>query len=348
MRFLWILLVAGCVLADEVKMKNGDRLTGSVVRLDPKELILKTEYAGEIKIVREQVAAIETSEAVNILLKDGQSIIGKLRSVDDRFEMSTETAGMVAAKQADVILFRSKADQDNYLRDLDRLRNPRLIDLWAGFVDVGYAQARGNASTSTISSSAKATRTTTRDAINTYFFSLYSSNTTAGRNTLTANSIRGGIKYDLNFTPKYYAFFSTDLEFDEFQGLDLRFVPAGGLGWHFIKNRSTVWDIFGGASMNREFFTTGLRRTSGELLAGNELTHKFSEMFTFSEKIVLFNNVSETGNYRVNGDVAFAAALRKWLSWQVSASNRYLSNPLPGRKTNDILVTTGIRFTFAK
>ncbi len=337
-----------CAHADEIKMKNGDRLSGSVVRLDNKELTLKTEYAGDLKINREMVVGIETAEPVNILLKDGQSIIGKLKSVEDRFEMATETAGVVSAKQADVILFRSKGDQDNYLKELDRIRNPRLVDLWTGSVDLGYAQARGNASTSTISSAAKVLRTTSRDSINAYFFSLSSSNSTTGSNVQTANSIRGGVKYDVNISPKYYAFFSTDLEFDEFQGLDLRFVPAGGLGYHFVKKPSTVWDFFAGGSMNREFFNTGLKRTSGEVLFGNELSHKFSGIFTLSEKIVFFNNVTETGNYRVNADVALATALRKWLSWQIAASNRYLSNPLAGRKTNDVLVTTGVRLTFAK
>ena len=38
----------------------------------------------------------------------------------------------------------------------------------------------------------------------------------------------------------------------------------------------------------------------------------------------------------------------KWLSWNVSLSDRYLSNPAPGRKTNDVLYTTGLGITFAR
>jgi len=143
-----------------------------------------------------------------------------------------------------------------------------------------------------------------------------------------------------------YTFGSTDLEFDEFQRLDLRFVPAGGLGYHWIKNKNTMWDLFGGGSLNREFFASGLKRNSGEVLMGNELSHKFAGVFTFSEKIVFYNNVTSSGNYRLNTDVAFAAAIKKWLSYQVTASNRYLSNPLPGRKTNDLVITTGVRLVF--
>jgi putative salt-induced outer membrane protein YdiY len=331
-----------------VKLKNGDRLTGSVTRLDDKELTLKTEYAGDLKIKRDAVASIETTEVVTVGLKDGQSLVGRMKMAEGKVEVTAETVGVVTAKESDVTLFRSKAEQDGYLKSIERLRNPRLVDLWTGAVDLGYAQAKGNAQTNTINTSAKVLRTTTRDSINAYFYSLYSKNSSSGQSILAANSIRGGLKYDLNLTPRFYVFGSTDLEFDEFQKLDLRFVPAGGVGFHWIKNKQTVWDLFGGGSLNREFFQGGLTRTSGEILLGNELSHKFWNVMTMGEKIVLFNNVTNSGNYRLNSDVVLAASIKKWLSYQVTGSSRYLSNPPPGRKTHDLVITTGIRLVFAQ
>jgi putative salt-induced outer membrane protein YdiY/small nuclear ribonucleoprotein (snRNP)-like protein len=350
MRVFLLLVFLACWpgFGDEVKLKNGDRLTGTVTRFDSKELTITTEYAGDVKIKRESVLSVETTDAVNVSLKDGQSLVGRLKLAGEKVEVSSETIGTVSAREADMTLFRNKADQEAYLRDVERAKNPRLVDLWTGAVDLGYAQARGNAQTNTISSAAKVLRTTSRDSINVFFQSLYSKNQNNGLSVLAANSIRGGLKYDLNITPKMYTFGSTDLEFDEFQRLDLRFVPAGGLGYHWFKTKKTTWDLFGGGSLNREFFNSGLNRTSGEVLAGNELTHRFAGMFTLSEKIVFYNNVTTSGNYRLNGDVAFAAAIKKWLSYQVTASNRYLSNPLPGRKTNDLVITTGVRLVFVR
>ena len=40
--------------------------------------------------------------------------------------------------------------------------------------------------------------------------------------------------------------------------------------------------------------------------------------------------------------------LKKWLAWHVTASDRFLSNPLPGRQRNDLLLSTGLRLSFAK
>jgi hypothetical protein len=62
----------------------------------------------------------------------------------------------------------------------------------------------------------------------------------------------------------------------------------------------------------------------------------------------MFNNLSDTGAYRVNFDLGVATKIKKWLSWNLALSDRYLSDPVPGRKPNDWLYTTGIGIAFAR
>ena len=50
----------------------------------------------------------------------------------------------------------------------------------------------------------------------------------------------------------------------------------------------------------------------------------------------------------INFDVGAVTALKKWLSFQLTASDRYLSTPVGGRKRNDVLLTTGFRVSFAR
>jgi hypothetical protein len=38
----------------------------------------------------------------------------------------------------------------------------------------------------------------------------------------------------------------------------------------------------------------------------------------------------------------------RWLSWQLTVSDRFLSNPVFGRQRNDVLYTTGLRLRFAR
>ncbi|RPJ21290.1 MAG: DUF481 domain-containing protein, partial [Desulfobacteraceae bacterium] len=45
---LFVVLAWGQASADEVWLKNGDRLTGKVVSLDAGTLVFKTSYAGDL------------------------------------------------------------------------------------------------------------------------------------------------------------------------------------------------------------------------------------------------------------------------------------------------------------
>lgn len=77
-----LLLVCGATLhpaaADEVRLTNGDRLTGTAVRLADGKLTFKTDYAGEIGLDWGQVVALATDEPVRVVLADGTRIEGTL------------------------------------------------------------------------------------------------------------------------------------------------------------------------------------------------------------------------------------------------------------------------------
>jgi putative salt-induced outer membrane protein YdiY len=332
------------LFADQITMKNGDRFTGAVVKLDGKNLVFKSDYAGNITVPWDAVAAISSTMPLSITLQDGQLVVGQVTTADNKLVIQTRDAGTVTASRESVQMVRSQAEQ----AEADRYRNPRITDLWAGFVDFGYAAARGNSTTNNLNVSANATRATTRDKTEVAFTSLYASNKVSGKSVVTANAIRGGIGYNLNLTPLTFAFASLDLEYDQFQGLDLRFAPAGGFGYHALKTDTTVLDAFGGGSLNREFFSSGLTRSSFEILGGEDLTYKLSAITSLHERLSFYPNITRTGDYRINFDLSAATTLKKWLSWQLTASDRLLSDPLPGRKTNDFIFTTGLRVTFAK
>ncbi len=342
------LLLTGALLADSVTMKNGDRLTGSVIRVEGDSLTLKSELAGEVKIPFASITSIDSGAPLSLMLKDGQTLVGSLQAEADRYTVTTATAGRVETTKEQITTIRSAEEQTRYLARLDRLTNPRLLDLWTGFFDAGYAATRGNAETNTINVGAYLARATSRDKITLYFTSINTNARLQGQTQQTANAIRGGGRYDLNLSKKSFVFALSDLEFDQFQRLDLRFVLGGGGGYHVIQNKQTLFDLFAGANLNKEFFSTGLRRTSTELILGNELNHKIGGNIVFTERLVFYPNMSNSGNYRLNFDTGLSTNINKWLAWNVGFSNRYLSNPVPGAKTNDLLFTTGIRLTFAK
>jgi hypothetical protein len=125
---------------------------------------------------------------------------------------------------------------------------------------------------------------------------------------------------------------------------ELLTLRSTGCAW---KLRATV-DFFGGGSLNKEYFSTGLNRTSGEALVGEEITYKLSSRTSLKEKTVFFPNMSETGEFCLNFDTSAVMALKTWLGWQITFSDRYLSDPVIGAKSNDVLLSTGLRLTFGK
>ena len=350
MRYLiCVLFFAGLSWADQITLTNGDRVTGSLIRSDSKILVLKTETAGELTFKWESIAAISAPGPLYIGLGGGQMIVGSVETVNGRFSVTTQNAGVVVTSKESIQFIRNNDEQAKAQSEIDHFRNPRLVDLWVGNLDLGFAASRGNANTETLTLSTNAQRATTRDKIAVYYTSIFSSSDFAGGTTqTTANSKRGGVGYNLNLNKRAFVFGSVDLESDQFQSLDLRFTPAGGLGYHAIASMPTQFDLRVGAAANREFFSTGLNRTSAELLVGDDFLHKFSASTHVEQKLNFFTNLSDTGAYRVNFDLSAVTVIRKWFSWQFTVSDRYLSNPVPGRKKNDAIFSTGLRVSFGK
>jgi len=76
-------LLAGNIFADEVRLTNGDKLTGQVVTMEEEKLVLKTTYAGEITITWKEVAGIMADDPVKVVLNDETALEGKTAPIED-------------------------------------------------------------------------------------------------------------------------------------------------------------------------------------------------------------------------------------------------------------------------
>ncbi len=329
-------------------MKNGDRISGAIVRADQEKLTIRTEYMGEVTVKLAAVAGIESDQRLFVIDQDGQVLLGTVTTSAERIEVATAESGQVSVPRSSVQAIRSEEQQAAHLAEIERLRNPGLLDFWGGFFDTGLSFTRGNADTTNFTTATNISRKTQRDKISLYLTSIFAKNSTTGNSVVTANAIRGGSRYDIQVSGRMFAFGFADFEFDEFQNLDLRNVLGGGLGWNLLKSERTALDFFGGGSLNQEFFRNDVTRRSAEIVLGEELVHKFSDSTSFGEKLSFYPNISETGEYRLQFDASLSTQLSDWLSWQVSFSDRYLTNPPLGVQQNDVLLSTGLRFAFGR
>jgi putative salt-induced outer membrane protein YdiY len=338
---LSFLFLAQALLADQVVLTNGDRLTGTITKSDAKTLVMKTEFAGEVTIQWTAVQEINSTQPLYLGLKNGQMVVGAVKTSDGNLEVSAAGKATAVPKQ-DVSFVRDQDEQTAYEKAL----HPSLMRGWAGGADVSFALTRGNSETKNLAVAFMADRKTSTDHIGAYANSVFATNDAPGAVPgTTAQSTQGGARYDHDFASRVFGFGAADFQTDALQSLDLRSVFSGGVGWHAVKTDKTTLDFLGGLNYTRENYTT-LQRNLIALTAGEELTHKLGATTVLTEKLFAYPDLNEAGEYRATFNLGVVTKLSKWLGWQNAFGNIYVTNPPAGKKRNDLLLTTGLNVSF--
>ncbi len=343
LRLLFFTLLVSAAWADQVVMKNGDRITGTIVKLDGKNITVKTANLGVVTAPWDQVASVQSDQPLHVVLKDGKTLVGKLAPVEGKEEVTTADA-KVDVGAADFAAIRDDDEQKAY----ERLLHPGLFELWSGNGSLGLAGTEGNAKTSTFTLAANAARQTNTDKTSITFSAVKASALVNGVDANTAQAVRAGIEHDHNVSPRLFVNVFNNYEYDKFQDLNLRFVVGGGVGYQAVKGGHASLHLVGGADYDHASFSTPLTRNSAEASWGDDYTLKFTAASSLVQSFRMFNNLSTLGAYRLNASLSVATKVKKWLTWNLALSDNYLSDPVPGRKPNDWLYTTGLGVTFAR
>ena len=349
-----LFVLSSVLYADQVTLKNGDRLTGTVVKSDGKTLVLHTYAAGDVTLKFDAIQEIKTDEQLHVSLKGGKSAVGPVTASDGKIAIATKTSGTVEAAKEDVTLIRNDAEQAAY----DKSLHPGLMNGWNGGINVGFSVARGNSETENLALAFNAVHPTLNDKITLYASSIDTKNDLATPSTV-ANLNQGGFRYDRNLNPKLFVFGAGDFMSNALQYLDLRQVYTGGFGYHAIKSDATILDFLGGLNYTHETYSNGAPiDASGAFVSygktnrftaltlGEELNHKFGKSTVVTQNLDFYPNIQQTGEYRFTFNLGTVTKISKWLGWQNQFGDIYVSNPPFGSKKNDVIFTTGLNVSF--
>jgi putative salt-induced outer membrane protein YdiY len=351
---LFLLVLSSLVHADQVVLSNGDRLTGTITKSDGKTVIIKTEFAGDVTIQWPAVREINSTQPLHVDTKSGKAVVGPVSTADGNLAVTTSSSGTVSVAKDEVTSLRSDQEQAAYEKSL----HPTLWQGWAGGANVGFALTAGNSETKNLALAFTADRKTSHDKIAMYTNTVYATNDAPGAVPgVTANTTQGGARYDRNFTKRLFGYGSADFQTDALQALNLRSVLGGGLGLHAINTNRTTLDFLGGLNYTRESYagifatpTTAaqppITRSFAALTLGEELMRKLGASTVLTQKLYFFPNLSDTGQYRATFNFGTVTKLSKWLGWQNAFGDIYVTNPPVGKKTNDVLLTTGLNISF--
>ena len=324
--FFIFIFWAGAVLADEVILENGDKMTGTVVKVEGGKLILKTDYAGSVEIQMEKIKSIVTNNPVEVHMESGEVLKGKLKTVEEgklAVEPSPEREGATVDWKKVVAV------------------NPPARKL-TGNITVGGTSQSGNTDRASASIGADAAIKSDKDRFSLRFLFNYGEE----KGQETANNTYLGLKYDYFFTKKFYGLLALELLKDKFSDLNLRTIVGPGLGYQ-------VWDdpikfiLFeaGVTYFSDDHINNPHKDWAAARLAGN-FRYKFLNIITFADLIEVYPNLNHGGEYTLRNEASLISPLGA--DWSLKLSNiwRRDSDPSPGIQRDDLTWILGLQYSF--
>jgi len=231
------LLITENSLADEVRLKNGDKLTGQIVRMQENKLILKTTYAGEITIIWQEVAGIQTDGSVKIVLTDETTLEGTTDVAEDgKMKLNTDKLETPSTfSLADV-----KAVNPEPVKTVKI--NTRL--------NASVTNERGNTNSDNYYFDGEFEARTKK---NRYTVGGELSEEKADNVTTSQNWLAYG-NYSHFLNEKWFLYVNTLFEHDEFKDLNLRSTLGAGAGYQFFETPLLNLSISAGLSKVDENF----------------------------------------------------------------------------------------------
>ena len=235
---LWVIYPGLTALADEVYLANGDRISGTVIKMAGDSLTLKTDFAGEIEIAWGKVVSVSTEAPVVLQLDDATRIVGRLAGSSEG-NISVVDNELVQAGQIPVgrvALINPPAPQNG-------------VKL-SGRANVGIYIAKGNTDKEAYHGDIESVARTKQNRFTAG--AIY--NQALDDGVESENNATAYLKYDHFFTEKWYSYANAVLFKDDFADLNLRTNLGLGAGYQFIESDLTNLSLEGGLSYVNEDF----------------------------------------------------------------------------------------------
>jgi putative salt-induced outer membrane protein YdiY len=334
--------------ADVVTLKNGDRLTGTLVTIKGGTLQLKSEILGSLSISMAKVATYTVDKPVAVITKGKEPVQGTLEltpSGDWQVKANGQTQ-TIAAANVDTIM-----PADDYHKLV--VVKPAPWQAWKGGISVGETIQHGNQTANNFTTTINAVRERpdapifqTHSRTNFGLMTLLSHAASQDGSNVTSHTFSANLQEDYLLTPTNFVFGLAQLDHISTEGLYLRQTYGGGFGRDVIKRPRTTFSVIGGLTVQHEKFFTGLHDETLDGLVGEKLGEQITKRIRFDQNLNFYPNFTQGGEYRFDTNAILSIRLFNRFSFNASAIDLYLSNPPAGNQKNNITLSTGLGYTF--
>ena len=129
--FLLFCTCTGLLPADQITLKNGDVITGAIVKKDGGKLTIKSEFLGEVTVPWEAVIGIKSDDAVTVALPGDRNVSGKVSTEGNQIRIDAAGSPQ-SAPLAEVAAIRDTAEQKSMSGFRPRVGSTygRAISIW--------------------------------------------------------------------------------------------------------------------------------------------------------------------------------------------------------------------------
>lgn len=333
LRLLCLLLPLNALAekTDVVTLKNGDRITGEVVKLEAGVMEYKTDFMGTIQIEWRAISTLVSRQSFSVETSDGRRILGNLLAPDAQEYLLVNTVrGPVGVPRTEIV--SAWPVESTFLERMN-------LDLSVGF---DYTKAT--------------------DIVG---FNLAGDLAVRGNDRLTEFSLRSNItildegedqrRWDLKGAHEYllpeqrFRSWFVRAESNDAVGVDLRLSGGGAFGKYLIKTNNNWFSVAAGLNASQEAPSEGESETNLELI-GN-LRYRYFRFAgperSLDANFSVFPSLTDSGRWRGDLRTTFKLELVTDLFWALELYATYDNQPLTeGAENSDYGVITSLGWSY--
>jgi putative salt-induced outer membrane protein YdiY len=322
-------------------LENGDRITGRFVSQDADAVVIATSFAGEIRL---DLATIRTREEVE------ETVAGR-QEESPALPQSTEEATPPLVTPAPVPAGSPAVSEDPaMLIPADRPRSAylkRFVTAWQGEVQVGLNLGFSTTTRQTYSGRFKAThihafpdQRVLRNILD------YKADFGRTDGTLSENRMDGSWKTEYDLTRRFLFYNSIGAGYDQVRNIDLQYDLGPGAGYKIVMRPNFLIKAELGGNFQKQHLRAEETRSRYSFRLAEDAWWQVTPRFRIDQKIELFPEIENFGEFRLRGEGNLRYLLRDNLTLNLSVINLYDSSPPRNASHNDLQVrsTLGLKF----
>jgi putative salt-induced outer membrane protein YdiY len=320
---------------DLVIMKNGDRLTGEVKKLEQGVLYVDLPYvSGSVGLDWLQVERVQSTGGFQVVLNNGERVAGTIEKkstaeTPDKDFAIHAAKGEVSAAAPDVVTIES--EKRGFWRQL------------TGAIDLGYSFSSGNSQTS-LSADANANYLTQKwiagASVNSSFSGQSGGSTS---NLLEVQTLDGRFLSRNSFLVGLGDFLHSSQ-----QDLSLRTTLGGGYGRYLIRTNHNILAWLGGVVYSHENFESSGQPANQnvEALLGLQYQMFRFARYNLQSQLLTYPGLTDAGRIRITTKTTFTMKLVNNFHVDFSFLDNFDSSPPFNAKRNELGISNTLGWTF--